>query len=281
MAFDRKSGLIVLFEAGMPGAADISRTWTFDVCTNAWTRMAPKSEPPPGEALQRLVYDPATDRTLAFAAGREVWAYDADADTWRELGPNPNLRHPQPALDPVTGLVLVRDGSTSEMFTFDPRSVQWSTVDQGETLPPLSSGPMHGQVLAYDPTIDRLVLFVEGHGSHPTTWLFDPRDRTWTETDAETPQIMFVFGDLVNGQEIAFDEATGHIVIVSDRDRYTFDGPATAWTTERLDMDRRIGGRIVFDPMNGRLVWVGGEPEGWSVVALAASENVPVVLVPR
>jgi hypothetical protein len=284
MAFDRESNLIVLFEAGMPDTADVSRTWTFDVCTNTWTRMAPKSEPPPGELPQRLVYDPATDRTLAFAAPGGVWAYDADADAWRDLGSNPdlqNLPNLQPALDPVTGLVLVRDGSTSEMFAFDPRSARWSTVSQGETFPPLSNGPMHGQVLAYDPTIDRLVLFVEGHGSHPTTWLFDPRNHTWTETEAEAPQIMFVYGDLVNGQEIAFDETVGRVVIVSARQRYVFDGPATGWTTERLDMARRIGGRIVFDPVNGRLVWVGGDPQGRSVVALAASENVPVLLVPR
>lgn len=238
----------------------------------------------------RLVYDPGTNLTLAFAREQPVWAYEAEADAWTELGSNPSLslQDPQPAYDPVTGLVLVRDGSTSEMYAFDARAARWSTVPQGDTLPPPSSGPMHGQVLAFDPTIDRLVLFVEGHECCPTTWLFNPRNHTWTETDVKTPKITFVFGDLVNGQEVAFDETVGRVVVVSERQRYTFDGPATGWTTERLDMRRRIGGRIVFDPVNGRLVLVGGgltcrsRPRcPGSDVALEASEDVPVVLVRR
>lgn len=121
-------------------------------------------------------------------------------------------------------------------------------------MPPSTDGPVHGQVMAYDPTIERLVLFVEGHRCCPTTWLFDLRSGTWTETDAETPMIEFVWGDLVNGDEIVFDEVAGRIVVMSGEQRHIFDGPTLTWESLPSGLDRASDVRLVYDAVNRRLV---------------------------
>jgi hypothetical protein len=57
MAFDRRAGRIVLVEG--------TQTWTYDVCTNTWQRMAAAGGPVlAGDAA--LVYDADSDRVLAF-----------------------------------------------------------------------------------------------------------------------------------------------------------------------------------------------------------------------
>ena len=50
MAFDRRAGRLVAL-AGVDSALE---TWTFDVCTNTWTRMHPNREPPLRHGSARL-----------------------------------------------------------------------------------------------------------------------------------------------------------------------------------------------------------------------------------
>ena len=251
MAFDRQSSRIVLLE-DQPEP----RTWTFDVCTNTWERMDPPVEPPTG--VRKLVYDEDSDLTVALGGIASGWAYDVETETWSERGAPVSLDDVQAAYDPMTGLVLVRNGWTGSMHSFDVETGRWEEVAQGDLVPPSTDGPMHGQVMAYDPTIERLVLFVEGHRGSPTTWLFDPRAGVWTETEAETPTIAFVWGDLVNGSEIVFDEAASRVIVISGGERHSFDGSTLRWKTEPIGMHRRIGVRLVYDAVNERLVLHGG-----------------------
>jgi len=251
MAFDRQSGRIVLLE-DQPEP----RTWTFDVCTNTWERMDPPVEPPTG--VRKLVYDEDSDLTVALGGIASGWAYDVETDTWSERGAPVSIDGVQAAYDPMTGLVLVRNGWTGSMHSFDVETGRWEEVPQGALVPPSTDGPMHGQVMAYDPTIECLVLFVEGHRGSPTTWLFDPRAGVWTETEAKTPTIEFVWGDLVNGSEIVFDEAASRVVVISGGERHSFDGSTLRWNTEPIGMHRRIGVRLVYDAVNERLVLHGG-----------------------
>ena len=92
----------------LAGTDDGVETWTFDVCTNAWTQMHPNREPPD---LGELVYDVDSDLTVGASWGEgasPMWAYDLGANTWTEKGrapagfPSLRLRF----YDPVSGLVV-------------------------------------------------------------------------------------------------------------------------------------------------------------------------------
>ena len=72
-AFDRRAGRVVLVAPITPDDGPGVATWTFDVCTNTWTRMHPNREPP--TLWARLVYDVDSDVTL-LVSSRSVWAYD-------------------------------------------------------------------------------------------------------------------------------------------------------------------------------------------------------------
>ena len=102
MAFDRRTGRLVTL-AGAGGAVE---TWTFDVCTNAWTQMHPNREPPPDTG--GLVYDVDSDVTIAVAygpdfRGERVWAYDLASDTWTENGRFAPIDARLRFYDPVSG----------------------------------------------------------------------------------------------------------------------------------------------------------------------------------
>ena len=74
MAFDRRAGRLLALAQIDNGL----QTWTFDVCTNTWTRMHPNQEPP--RTTRQLVYDVDSDVTIA-SDGTRMWAYDYEANT--------------------------------------------------------------------------------------------------------------------------------------------------------------------------------------------------------
>ena len=80
-AFDRRAGRGV----AITDAGDGVETWTFDVCSNTWTRMHPNREPP---SAGPLVYDVDSDVTIEveYAGPASVWAYDLQANTWDPTG---------------------------------------------------------------------------------------------------------------------------------------------------------------------------------------------------
>ncbi|HLO35137.1 MAG TPA: hypothetical protein VK194_03610, partial [Candidatus Deferrimicrobium sp.] len=128
MAFDRRASRLVLLAEGYSGGA--AETWTFDVCTNTWTRMHPDREL---SAVTQIVYDVDSDRTITFANGR-VWAYDLRANTWTPKGflPIAIRRQPRLVYDPATGLVLVQvstsetESLSSELWSYDVDTDAWA-----------------------------------------------------------------------------------------------------------------------------------------------------------
>ncbi len=78
MVFDRRAGKLVAL-SGLSGP-DIYETWTFDVCTNTWTRMRPVPEI--AGTGRGFVYDVDSDLTIMVSSSGDVWAYDLQADTW-------------------------------------------------------------------------------------------------------------------------------------------------------------------------------------------------------
>jgi hypothetical protein len=276
--------------------------WTFDVCTNSWAS-APVPEDIAG-LVGEFVYDVDSDRFIAFAVregdaqllgdgGAQVWTYEPDGGVWTEkdewaMGPVPewsSVPYPQAVYDPVSGLVVVRESLTSAMWTYDVDTDTWTEIDQGTILPPAAAaGVPFGedgtdwviyttdQILTYDPSVDRLILYVNASGTVRDisgTWEFDIRAGRWEEQDAALPDAGpgCGFGG-PSGDEFAFDEANEVSVLFGGGTLATYDATEHTWTVlqqgstapyaasgERI----RMCFAMTYDSVNERIVVLGGD----------------------
>jgi hypothetical protein len=274
MAFDRRAGRLVALADGHASV----ETWTFDVCTNTWTRMHPDREPPPSTG--QLVYDVDSDLTIA-SDGVWMWAYDLGANTWT-LGGTAPVDYPSLRFyDPVSGLVVAvgddgdEDTLGRELWSYDVETDTWTPIPQAK---PLTIGP-HYSDFAYDASVDRLVAYANawkpagdaGDGNwlfEPRTWLFDIRTGTWSGTGAATPGYSYGMWGIQPG--IAYDEAAERTVMLGQGQSAAYDATADRWETLYVgtpwDEPGACGSRpecrrmptLVYDPVNERLVVYGG-----------------------
>jgi hypothetical protein len=270
MAFDRRTGRLVTL-AGAGGAVE---TWTFDVCTNAWTQMHPNREPPPETG--GLVYDVDSDVTIAVAygpdfRGERVWAYDLATDTWTENGRFAPIDARLRFYDPVSGLVVATgddgdpDARGSELWSYEVETDTWTPIRQANRL------AVEPQEYAYDASVDRMVAYSSAGGlGGAGTWLFDLRTGTWSGTRALTPA--FSYGWIgPQPPAIAYDEEAERTVMVGQGRSVAYDATADRWETlfgQPSDdpwaacgtrPECRPGHQMVYDPVNERLVAYGGE----------------------
>jgi hypothetical protein len=271
MAFDRRTGRLVTL-AGAGGAVE---TWTFDVCTNTWTRMHPNREPPPDTG--GLVYDVDSDVTIAVAygpdfRGERVWAYDLASDTWTENGRFAPTDATFRFYDPVSGLVVATgddgdpDTRGSELWSYEVETDTWTPISQA------NRPAVELFAFAYDASVDRLVAYSPAgeRTGGAGTWLFDLRTGTWSGTRALTPE--FNYGWIgPPGPAIAYDEAAERTVMAGQGRSVAYDAAADRWETlfETPSEDQlaacedrpecRMGRLMVYDPVNERLVAYGGE----------------------
>ena len=258
MAFDRRAGRLVVV---VEGGTELVETWTFDVCTNTWSRMHPNGEPP-GPAWKPLVYDVDSDLTLESAYGPagappvKVWVYDLGADTWTEkVAPTDlTLR----AYDPLSGLVLATKdllGGTGqpELWTYDVDTDTWALIDR-------ATGPAWHAVLAYDASVDRFIAYTSGS----ETWLFDVRTGTWSTSGAETPDVDPGWAV----PTITYDEAAERTVVAGSSGWAAYDAAADRWEI-LAGPGGSFADPIAYDPVNWRLIGFGqgGIAEAGDVVA--------------
>lgn len=270
ITFDRGLGRIILSAEG--------GLWTFDVCTNTWRRMAPAAE------QASLAYD--VDSHMTVSLGASVWAYDPDRDTRIRMGDPPvGTWGPQPVYDPVSGLlfIFVFDPGRSEirperseMWTYDVDTDTWRQIDQRGVVPLSPASAPAAPLLAYDASADRIVLFFgdecgEGIIAQPCagdrTFEFDPRSHTWSEAHTDSPDLQL--GAWVAPRNlITYDEANERTVIFVRGTVATYDATADEWEivfdarrADRSLLDRNHA-PIVYDPVNERIVVIGGEGGG-------------------
>jgi len=282
MAFDRRAGRVVALAYVDNGR----QTWTFDVCTNTWTRMYPNREPPPRTG--QLVYDVDSDVTVA-SDGTRMWAYDYAANTWTEKGVATAWLW---AYDPVSGLVVAYGGPDPSvpLSMYDVETDTWTPIHKVNGARPdtgalsLSGWPL---VLVYDASVDRIVTSVGAE-----TWLFDIRTGRWSKSGAETPDVIEVFA---TGPAIVYDEAAERTVLIGDVPRLAaYDATADRWEIlAEADPERAAGFQLnaVYDPVNRRLV--GWQPRymhqddlfafdlvtrEWTVLLAASQPVTPEVL---
>lgn len=282
MALDRDSGQIVAVVPHDDGTG--WETWTFDVCTNEWTRADPIGAPQPGPVEwpePNLVYDWDSDLTIGIDRSLHVpLAYDFEASTWTAVGKWPARGGFVPRLtyDQHSGLVYVQQISSGDtaappqhLWTYDVETDTWDEVLQTGRVPPGTSGDH--LLLAYDTAVDRIVA-VQSHSNRPFTWQLDPRTGAWTASAVLTPA--FNTGWVGSGGEIAYDEVGQRTVVFSDGYLAAYDAVADEWETlltepsgpdgMPLGPRARLGHWMVYDALNERIVVAGGQyrtKEGW------------------
>jgi len=294
-AFDRRAGRLVALATTDSGVL----TWTFDVCTNTWTRMHPDREPTLHEELHlkpHMLYAVDSDLTIAVEIGRNTWAYDLGANTWTERSAVPVAGVDDMQLgwvyDPVSGQVIAIDGREIWRYTPETDTWTWSQIPLG---PERSA---RWRAFAYDAATDRIVAY----GSDYATWLFDLRANTWSSQvrwedgnvrlRSDAPHIFGAWGMATYPPAITYDEATARTVISSGLDVRiaAYDATADAWEILADVPDRNdlvpvsIPGRpenhwdmIASDPVNGRILGFGRfiesgpdgrQTRGWDLLAL-------------
>jgi hypothetical protein len=271
IAFDRLAGRLVAVGVTNSMRPTVE-TWTFDVCTNTWTRMHPNREPPLFDTDQ-LVYDADSDVTIGILFGK-VWAYDLQADTWTEKGSawlSAACCAELLAYDPLSGLVVAADDE--ELLNYDVESDTWTPIHQ-------ANGPADWGMHVYDASVDRMIVYTFGGDDalEPETWVLDLRTGRWSRSAAETP-------DVPRGMEgwvsIAYDEAAERTVVISSDQVAAYDATGDRWeiladvgpVEEWWPHDR------VYDTVNRRLV--GGLGAGSTVVAFdPATRQWTVLLEP-
>jgi hypothetical protein len=232
--------------------------WTFDVCTNTWGEMTapnPNWLRPPGE----VVYDEDSDLTIAIGE-LNVAAYALSADRWTDMGYAP-MRIAQAAYDVRTGRLLVRDELTGALWDYDVDTGEWLEIDQGE-LRPQTAGGCGFQLLDYDRALGRLVLFDQNCApSGPLTWLFDSEAGEWLRPEVDTPDLRQFLGN----DQMVYDSVNDLSVAYVGGRVAAYDASANEW---QLLYDAQETGRFfrnlngyAFDPVNGRLIVIGGSSE--------------------
>jgi hypothetical protein len=310
MTFDLRAGRVVLLSstASAPAGGG-SRTWTFDVCTNTWREMRPDAEPPTG--LSWLAYDGDSDRTVALVADTgsdsssdsklETWVYDLTSNRWSQgkdapLGDGDRGIGLGFVYDPVSGLLVWRDPWTGGLWAYEVEADTWARVRQGAELPTAwrIQGDQGGKdgvdgipVLGYDASADLLVLW---DGSVDGTWLFDPRNGTWSAVAAGgpgfAPTCWLHCGTYAGHDSAGFDQSVGMPVFVSGEGARIvgYDAAAHQWKTlltGALSIGpeaevRCVSDTAVIDPIHERLVCLSGrgevanEPDGVSAFDLRA-----------
>jgi hypothetical protein len=162
--------------------------------------------------------------------------------------------------------VIGRDTSTGQMWSYDAETDTWLQLDQGGSVPP-PGGSSGFQLLGYDRSAERAILTTERR-----TWQLDPASGVWERAGLAGPVRFFI-----GGREIAYDAARERILVygagaVTAYDARSHDWQVLAddpywWPGDRLE-DLGAGYAMAYDPLNDRLVVVGGgrpdEAEGWA-----------------
>jgi hypothetical protein len=267
MTFDRAARQVVLLGADLDAAGagpEATETWTFDVCTNLWTRRDGAGAPE--RAL--LAYDGDSRTVVAF--GSHDWGvepvyaaiFERARGSWDRRSAAPIHHLLGVVYEPRSGQIVVHgetaESTGPELWAYEVERDLWTRLRQIDA-PHLGSDPQH-ELLAYDPGRARIVLHLLDR-----SWEYNPASGRWSAEWVSSPSANGGF--FGNPGSIATDETSGRVVIYSQGQLLAYNGEAGRWETiDTLEPwpewpDRpgsRIGQSIVYDSLNRRLVVHGG-----------------------
>jgi hypothetical protein len=233
--------------------------WTFDVCSNTWQ---PAKTDPLAPGRGALAWDGGSGRLVLIGSGAMTRRPDG---TWDNLGGGPQRLGAQLGYDAAADLVIIRDPQTTMMWTFDPDMNAWHDIVQVGPTPP--SAGSSGFVLAtYDAAAARFVL-LDGAQSN-RVWLFDPQTSTWVRAGLLPPALSL----FIETDEIAYDPVGRRTLVYANGRVFAYEAGADRWEVlyqagpKDVRFDRVAPG-VAFDPVNERLVVIGGRVRtdvGWA-----------------
>lgn len=210
----------VLLFGGTTGSELLGDTWVFDVATEAWTQLRPRTAPP-ARAGHALAYDSARGVFVLFGGNDEAaryvddtWEFELATRTWREVEapvrPSGRARLGA-AFDPTRGQVVLfggegTGGKPNDTWVFDGATSTWSalsiaTPPAGRIRNELTFHAGRGQV-----------VMSSGRGS-TGTWALDRDANAWVSMASNTPQAWDTC--------LAFDEASQQLVMSAGVDNWT------------------------------------------------------------
>ena len=285
------------------GTASLQATWAFDVCTNTWTELGDASLPSPEDrpALYQFVTDPGAGVVRGLPVWwTPVWTFDPTSDSWSAAaaGQAGSEAVPMAVYDPDGERMLAFDPNVltaasargepgfSGVLSYDVAARAWTDLGLAEESP-TPKVLMDQYDVAFDSAAHRLILVVtrqDTRGQAARTWAFDPEAHTWSQ-GADMPNTL-AHGYPSSGWAAEFDPVTARTWWFADTAMLGYDATADSWQVAARDTDwpesmtlgdvevdptARVVNTMVLDPVNGRLVVIGGsvlpvgEPVGGSV----------------
>lgn len=267
------SKLVALVAKPGGGQGGHSETWTLDLCTNTWHQQHPPRSPS-GMAETRLVY--ASDADVVFAWSpreRKGWVYDLGRDEWTRVARAPR----RPLEDPVhhadgPGSVILRDAGNGALWTYDALSDTWSRF-AGPSLTgdhETDVGDFHSFMVA-DPKRDQLILVQNAFIPETArTWLFDLHLGRWYRLPGTTPEVSTGYFEM--GGEAVFDQYADTLLLLGVAQLEAFSPASNTWrevalpatlvsgapTYQPMGPLARLGHTLVYDPLNARVLVLGG-----------------------
>jgi hypothetical protein len=193
MAYDPAIGKIVLFTAAQEGATTTTtgggatggggpETWTFDGTT--WKKASPAASPR-GYGGYNMTYDATLGKILLFESSSDEYMASKDvAATWTYDGTHWAKKSPSTSPSAREGASMAYDPRLSQSVLFGGQVARYRDTQElndtwtynGKTWTDQSSstGPsVTTGVMAYDPSLNNLVLFGLGPAVNET-WIYKP-----------------------------------------------------------------------------------------------------------
>ena len=257
------------------GCRPVAETWTWDG-TN-WTEEKPPQSPPPLHAAS-MAYDGTSERVVLFGgclvaacpSPTQTWTWDGT--TWtRHLGATaPSPRHgASMAFDAARGVTLLfggigADGSNlADTWSWDGSA--WTQIPTPTTPPARAFAGM-----TYNASSREIFLYGGGRKTCPTctsflqdAWTWDGQE--WSPVQASGPPPIEDVG-------LVYDRAADEVVLFGGRgkvagaDNVAVGALRDTWTWNGSDWHRhesswpeeRQNGALVYDPVSGMTLMVGG-----------------------
>ena len=285
MACDPYRGTHLFFGGywGLDWGEILNETWTYDLVSNAWTRLEPTTSPPARKG-SAMAYDGEADGFVLFGGHSnaiiepemysDTWVYRGIEGSWTRLTPE---RSPPPRQDHVLlnadGDLIMYGGRTTtdsrpptgRLDKFDTYGNTWTRLEPNLPV------PRAGHSLVYDRDVGRSVLFggFEEEGvPRNDTWTYDSNTSAWrreSEMDAPSPR-----GD----HGMVYDARSSVFVLFGGwdgeralNDTWVYDLRRDTWT-RRLpptSPPARYGHSMAYDTVNGVVVMFGGRDEAGSL----------------
>jgi hypothetical protein len=190
MVYNSAADRIILFGGWYvgdgPHQGASSETWSYDFNSNTWIQMSPEVSPP-GRMDHVMAYDTESDRVILWGGGGptpmdvgDIWAYDLNENTWKELQSNDaprQIRFAAMVYDVLNDRMLLY--FKKEFWAYDYNNNQWTLLSDSPA--PLG---LIWHSLVYDTSSDLILTFGGGREYYQWTnrsWVYDPRMDEWTD----------------------------------------------------------------------------------------------------